>query len=414
MSEVKHALTPPEDINDVSFVNVYSDSASYTEDGFSALHTRPWWGRYDPIWESKYDDVVTRKWDFPALTERRVSNRGDGVLAVKDRRYFSPVDVGEKRLYSSMAIRVMAIIVEYGMATTDQILLLSGIKVSANRVVSVLQNLWDAGLLLRMQVPSPIGKVHVWMLSRKKGMSSLESWLERLEPWQYQLVAAGGDPLDYDGYSVPPSAIRHNICTTEMLLRAMEACPDVIGAWGERHCKAEQLSEQKLFPTEVSRANIGDGAIVTKGGRVIIFETTGSQSMPQKKLSEKAGAWVGVCGRSDVDLSVVFVDISYNPNPKKLFNAVSWGVDEKAGRYVARADIRQRGEQKIFVAHAKHWFPTARMVSDSFATLEVVRACDRERTHILSGEEEWDYGSPIVGATALSLHNPDWVLNKLM
>ena len=52
------------------------------------------------------------------------------------------------------------------------------------------------------------------------------------------------------------------------------------------------------------------------------------------------------------------------------------------------------------------------MVSDSFATLEVVRACDRERTHILSGEEEWDYGSPIVGATALSLHNPDWVLSK--
>lgn len=393
---------------------------SFADDTSAGATTHPkryhWWDRTDIIWDVSWHDLLPYSWELPTITRRRISNRGDGVLHLEDRKLFSPVDLGDKRLYSTIAVRVMAILTEFGMATTEQVVQMCGLNVIAQRVSSALNNLWESGALLRLQVPTTKGgHSYVWMPNRRKDSTRLPQWFSGADPWQYQMVSGGLDPMDSHGYSVSKDSIRHNLATMDVMLRALEVCPNVVGAWGERHGRAEQFSDQREFPTEAVRANIGDGVLVTKSGGIIILETTGaahgSSVEAGNQAAEKAGAWVGVCGRSDLDVKVVFLDVAEKPTTKTLYKAVSLGVKKLSSKYVARSSVIERGKKRIFVADSRTWFPLPGTISTTFADMSCINI-GTNRMEPVVDDESVDLAHPAVGTSVLSLHNPPWASNK--
>ena len=387
-------------------------SHSWVPTGKGTLNTHAWWSRHDPLWELRWDDIAGLRWEFPALSRIVAAHRGDGVIGIEERRVFSPVDVGENKLYSEPAIRLMAIVVEFGMVTTEQALILAGWRANFNRGVAVLADLWAAGALMRMRIPSTAGKfTYVWSPARRESYGALREWLNRAPLWVKRAVCGGLDPLDGTDYS-NRAALRHNVVTMDILLRAMETCPDVIGIWGERHTRAQAFADQKVLPGEDARNNIGDGAMVTRTGRVIILESTNGATSRPSDVAAKVGAWVAICARSDIDVSVVFVDIAERMRAKRLFSMVEWGTREVCKRYIADTRLREEGKRRIFVGHAKNWFPAPRMIGSPFLRLECVSPVDRARHDVLPGDETMDYGNPAVAASLIAMHNPVWIASK--
>lgn len=423
--------------NEVQYIEEMNFSSPYdgrgvtpSQNSFSPINALSWDKRIDPLWETTFHSMSRTSWGKSSIKTHGIYDDGTGVLRNVGREVYSPIDLGEGALYSQTSVTIMAIIVEYQMCSTEHIMILAGDPNKA-RVSNALDTLFVSGIINKAGLTSELTgeKTTVWTINKKS--DEFADWLFGLEPWQYQLIAGGRDIVT-EWATNQSSAARHNISVMDIMVKAMEVSPYIMGAWGERHSTADIFADQKLLPTEQSRDNVGDGLMVTPSGTVILLEASGAtmtgrarknnvlksvhQNISASHLVMKAAAWVAIAARTDIDLRVVFVDVATKPSFKRMLNAVNVGVNLKSDMFIADSYLREKGMEKIYVADAREWMPIPRMVSSSMETLDCIQVAKSGKSIPLLTEEDGvvNTKSPFVTNTLLSMHNPEWAAAKAL
>lgn len=375
----------------------------------------PWWDRIDPVNEIEWKDLISTGWsEMSAYRHELVLDR-KGILNHSVSPYWSPIARSDRALFNARAILIMSMLHEWNQLTTFQLATMLG---EGRRAVwNTVSDLYSAGMVKRLTPDwwddsiEESGSGSIWRIDRSSWTTS--RWFEGLDNLEWALGTNGADPDQASIGSNTPTALRHNLATIEIVLKAMEVCPAVVGAWGEAHAYSSMFYEQNKFELDEVRNNVGDAVIVSRSGKVIVLEVSGSNrlgaSTAGNKIVEKAAAWVAACGRSPLDLNVIFVDVSNNSRSYQFQSNVDYGVQKVSEKYASRNEVRKRGSSRVFVADARDWFPIARGISSEFQGLTALSTVTGEYRGVLSEEDESIAQDDLVVNTLAALHTPWWI-----
>lgn len=383
----------------------------------------PWYDRMDPLHQIGYRESLDLHWEMPSVYRRKYDIDQRGFVSEQWEQYPSPVFMSKRALYSPRPILAMASLYQYHHLTTFQLCALLG--ESRRSVWNSMSNLYAARVVKR-SVPSWWqsnsdygGTGSVWAINYRS--PEFERWLSGLSDVEYALLTGGSDPAEPPSGVQSITTVRHNLITAELCIRAMETCPSILGAWGDRFGSAEILYDPnyRFSDREKNRSNIGDAVLVTKDGGLVILEVVGSGVMAQsgsgKRISDKAGAWVSIAARSDLDVSVIFMSSNQQDRFRTLERHVRLGVEHSSQEHIVDRSLRRKGQEKIFVASSEEWFPFPTGISAEFRTLNAFSPhFDEWRDVVPDGESMELEGAlsasnDVVVNTLTSLHTPEWV-----
>lgn len=370
--------------------------------------------RIDPIHEIEFKDVVTSRWSDVSLIEHALSVSPSGALIHGTKAISSPISMSPARLYNPLTIRTVASLTQFHQLSTHQIVTLTG--GDSKNVGLALQRLFAGGIIQRStnqkwthadrddRVDYGVGDV--WQLS--SASPRLPEWFDGLSDLEHLLMSGGRDMLKGTNGSSGSSSIRHNLTLAEIIIRAIEVCPGVIGGWGE------PMTTSNLFTDtlERMRANIADGAIVANDGSIILIETSGAANVDRdaigNRLEEKALAWAAVAARTELPLKVVFVNISSKARMQRFQWHIQRGV-ERISEHIVRAPMARKGSESIFVADALDWFPFTLGVSQGFTELEAYSTLTKRYHSLVPADTAINPKADVVANTLGALHIPPWV-----
>lgn len=377
----------------------------------------PWYDRIDPFYEISFHHTTNMRWEQVSVDHNTLEPNSQGILRNVTRQVFSPIRESNSFLYSPTSIRVMALLFQYHQMTTFQLAAFLG--VSRGVIFQHLIRLFRGGVLNR-SIPlwfteaeddeEAAGSGSVWSIYYKGW--PFERWLSDLDGIEWALVT-GGDVVPPASQS--PTTIRHNMATSETILKAMEVCPGVVGGWGDRISGEGRMYSYSDRDRQAGmcRRNVGDGVIVTNSGAAIILETAGAANMSQNKhgarLSDKAKAWVSILATTNVDAYVVFVNSNANARLGTLERFVRQGV-ETSREVIVSSRLREQGQRRVFVANGYDWFPAARTIDESFVEMEAYSPFHDEVMRLAPADDPLVM-TDLVRNTLLSLHTPDWIRN---
>lgn len=376
--------------------------------------------RIDPLHEITWKDAVATEFKTVGGFEQRLAISGSGQLVHKEERFESPVALPKSLLFSDVSIKIVACLTQFFQMTTMQLSAIT--SETPNRVEKYANALYTAGVLERAR---PVwldfedlsflelnGSGNAWRVNIKSDEHKM--WLRDLTDLEYLLIAGSGREITKNtNSSRSTTSIRHNLSAAEIMLRSLEMCPSVVGVWGERVTSADSLIDKTSMMDLSIRQNISDGAIVLKDGSVVLIETSGSLSVEGtagKIIQRKAAAWTAICALSEIDLKVIFIDLSPTPKPGRFRWYVKSGADMVTEYLVNKGQIDE-GKRSIFAANAHDWFPNARAVSRGFIELESWNVLS-EKYEIVAPEDLPLVKSELITNTLASIHIPDWALEK--
>lgn len=374
--------------------------------------------RIDPLYEIAWDDAIRTRWQDISTLEHVLATNTIGQIVHRDRMKWSPVSLSSAKQYHPNAIRLVALLGQFHQLTTLQLCTLLG--TSVQQVWNAASNLYAAGVVERA-IPEwwrederpHGGSGSLWRIDTRS--PRLPEWLDGLEDLEWLLLTGGRDLTKGTAGSTSRTVIRHNVATTEIVTRALELCPGVLGAWGEAAATAELLMHGSKRSDEQLRRNIADAALVTRDGTVIVVETSGASNMDStavgQRIADKAAAWGAVAARSDLPIKVLFVDASQHPRPGRFRWHVLRGV-EGSNRYLSRTRDQQTARRSVFVADAHDWFPIPSGVDLSFLTLRAWSPADDSLHDLVPVDTQLDPSSDVVVNTLAALHTPTWVVEQ--
>src|SRR5699024_6629017 len=152
-------------------------------------------------------------------------------------------------------------------------------------VWNTMTELYSAGMVKRLtpdwwdSTIDESGSGSIWRIDRSSWVTM--KWFADLDNLEWILATNNVDPEQSTIGSNTPTALRHNLATIEIVLKAMEACPGVTGAWGEGHAYASMFYEQNKFELDDVRNNVGDAVLVSRSGKIIVLEVSGSNRLGQ-------------------------------------------------------------------------------------------------------------------------------------
>lgn len=383
----------------------------------------PWTDRLDPLYELDFRDMLDAKWSSEKVMrpELHVSDAGlvTPLLAETDVVTARPPNL----THSARAVMVMAALSEFNHLSTAQLTCLLGAQKAS--VQTTCEELLLSGCLKRLDMNHRYLRLSdfgdVWRIDRTVLNGNLSRWTSRLSALEWTLIS-NGLPFDEKPGTSTPQGLPHNLMTSEIMIRAMETNPAVIGVWGERHARMVNLYHPRAREKS-ARLNIGDGVIVTRSGKIIVIETTGSSLLRKQKfgvkdsaktnrnrLVDKVGGWVAATGHSELDLRVIFVDTSRKSTYSSLKKYVDLGTAEGSKKYVTRRSTRERGARRIYVADGRQWFPSPRSISDDFLWMKAHNSGTGKVDHVIEESDlVTDPDSDLVRNTLAALHVPQWI-----
>ncbi|NMM83106.1 hypothetical protein B2J88_01765 [Rhodococcus sp. SRB_17] len=391
--------------------------------------TYPWHLRFDPISELNYKNAAEPEWEFIAVESEVIGRNPKGEsLTVGTEMTFDPIEQDRGALYNAATVQAMASLVEWHQLSTMQLSTL--LATSPTQVEKTMMSLFNGGIVERLTLSIMInglqsnpGESTLWRVRRggtERDKRPARDWFEQLDTKSWLFISYGFDPMSAFRGQNSPTTRRHDLVSTEIQIKALEMCPGVIGLWGERFCGGNSFYNATELDHEKTRANVGDGAILTRDGKIIILEVDGNNSNSsgpdgENRLVKKAAAWTSICGRSDLDLCVVFVSIAKAENRQKMRRLVEVGVNAASKSYVASGAVRERGQGRVFTAEVDRWFPGPRCVSSDFRALTVqsaVNGANIELAPIQLGRQKPAECSYIENCVA-QLHTPTWFADEL-
>lgn len=229
-------------------------------------------------------------------------------------------------------------------------------------------------------------------------------------------MTQGSSIFEYGVGSSSISSARHNVIILEIFIKAMEICPGIVGVWGERWVNGKSFLDSNIDTTkEVIKKSMGDGAIVTKDGKIIVFEISGKTNISKtyiKVLSDKVSAWAKVASLSKMDISIVFVNTSSDSyqNMERYTDHLVLGLNEAKKGFVTSSQM-EKMDHAIYYADYRDWFNSSRGVYEEFASLTAVRAVDRQKVQLAPISAPLDRDSNIIMNTSATLFHPRWITN---
>lgn len=377
--------------------------------------------RIDPIHEVTWKDGVNLQWHGIRAVVEGFKISATGQIIHERRSEPSPIDLPPYRTHSNRAVQVVAQLAQYYQLSTFQIATLLGS--TPNRIWRTTSALFGAGIIERA-IPGWIedgvaadrghgGSGSVWRLAART--DRLDEWLSKLSDLEYALVTGGVDISMGTTSSRSASSVRHNLSAAEIMIRAQEMVPGVIGAWGEAFTSADMLLPPGVREGQDIRQNIGDGVLVTRDGKLIIIETSGASKLDNQlngpRIQNKAAAWSIIAALSNLDITVIFVDIAHTPR-KRLQYYVKLGV-ESAASMISDTYLLQRGTSRIFAVDAWDWFPFELAIAEGFLTLEAWSPITNRYHDVIPLDVPLRVEADPVLNTVAALHTPKWVLDPI-
>lgn len=374
--------------------------------------------RVDPLHQMSWQDGVVTKFNAIGGSQHNLQMDSKGVLTHVAERVRVPLRVPKRRLYTQTSMLIVANLIQYYQLSTMQLATLTGF--SPESIATRCTWLYAAGILEKAQPPwigsddlrdlPEYGSGAIWRVDLRT--EEFKDWLEGLSDLEFLLIAGGREITKHTNSSRSASSLRHNLVAAELLIRAMEIIPSVIGAWGERFTNTAALLERSKSMELKMRSNHSDGGIVTKDGQVILFETSGTANLDNEngiRIQEKVAAWAAICAMSDIPLRVVFVDIAPKPNVPRFRWHVKLGLDQ-VSKYLVNKRMQDAGAESIFLINAYDWFPYAHEVSRGFQTLEAYSPITGKYHDLIPSDVDLKSDAHVVNTLA-SLHTPDWTLS---
>lgn len=381
--------------------------------GSRAEHV-PWFQREDLLNDSVSSDFGQCEWQTSEAIRYKLAVDGSGRLVHDVATVASPMRRADGFLYAPDTILAMAALVEWQQVTTAQCATLLGC--STRKAYGILWNLHSAGILKKMNPKIAFeeyggneGIGSVWAMDKKSWCT--EKWFKEIDPLDYALITNGLDPLD-TSIGVARGGLRHNLASVDLIIKTMEVSP-VCGGWGEPHSRVENFYDPKEWDAEEVSKRRADGVIVSNSGKVILLETTGSWGAATEEITNKTIGWVKAIAHSDLDLHVVFLDMSNPPIYAKMKSRVAAGL-HRSESVVPNKYVRDQAIAKVHVANGRIWFPFSRAVSEEFRLLEVATPAKRVIEPLLRDEpEQPDLSKDVVRNTLAGLHTPAWIRNRV-
>lgn len=373
-----------------------------------------WWNRIDPMYEIEWKSLVGDgdRWESVSVRQNSVDIDGRGFMHHFIDRFYSPIQVRANELYNYRTITIMSLLMEWHQLTTLQLMTFLGEP--HGKVNRSLSALYSSGVIetlrpywtRRRARDQDIGSGPVWRIDKRS--PATEQFFNSLGNREWFMVLNGSDPASISGENTP-TTLRHNLLSAEIALKALEASPHIIGAWGEDKAKAEFFIKA-TGTNRGLRNNIGDGVLVCRDGKIIVLEVTTAtaRSKTSSSIVDKAAAWATIAARTDFDLDVLFIDASTTPRPAKFTRLVRYGYQEVAKKYMTRLREREKGGSHLYTADARRWFPLERAVSPQFKRLNCW-SLGHEGFVDMLGPVPMDTGKDIVVNTASALITPRWV-----
>jgi len=378
--------------------------------------------RIDPLYEVTWRDGVNINWRTIHALQHGMGLNAHGQLVHTSAVIESPIDMPPGLTHAHASVQIMASLIQFYQLSTYQLATLLG--TSANRIWRWLSALYAHGVIERAVphwigggIASDRGSAGTGSLWRVAAHSErFEAWLDGLSDVEYLLLTGGVDVTRGTNSSRSATSLRHNFALAEIMVRALEIIPSVAGVWGESFTRADLLMDPTLKQDWGIRDNVADGAVVLRDGRIILLETSGAQKLDNKsngpRLQAKAAAWATVAALSDLDISVVFVDIAQATSRRRFRHHVQQGV-EAASANIANQSLLRRGQQSVFLADAHDWFPFALSIARGFQRLEAWSPVTERYHDLIPAETEVDLNSDPVINTVGSLHTPAWAFTPV-
>lgn len=371
--------------------------------------------RIDPIHEVTWAETAMSKWSTPSYVDERYRLEPTGRVRLSPRTVEAPLTVPDGEIYAPAAIEAISLLVQFHQLSTAQIVSFLGRpRTSVRRTLTAL---YSSGIILKStpdftthDAENSVGDL--WRINPSS--TAFEDFLSSLSNLDYLLLTGGRDVRKATVGQTSPTAIRHNLALSEIMLRALEMCPSVLGVWGEPNTTAQdfyQTSEIEM------RNNIADGAIVLADGSVIVVETSGKNNLDSngsagKRLRDKAAAWAAIAAMSEVPIKVLFVDISSSLNPSRFRFHITEGANE-AGRFLIRKTDLDRAQHTLFFTTARlHWFPAERLVIPAFHELLATSVATGKTVPLAPRDLPLRTDQDAVVNTLAALHTPPWVVKK--
>ena len=393
------------------------------------------WG--NPLWESTYSSRCEYPmWDRPEIFRNILFSDMRSVYFEKPHikvpsavatpsRNLSlqiinrPIHVvmPDYELYHYDVQKVFALFTQFDTLFESQVSSFTSLDVKRTR--EVLDILWNGGVLNKSSSNFKKDNIFgpIWRLSSHS--TSVSAYREGMDALT-RVITSGNDDLGPS--STPPGAgartsLKHNIFAAEVLLRVAESCDNVIGVWGDLFASEALFHVQD--PHAKERASHGDGIIVTKNGSIVIIELVGgimSGRSGFQRIVDKAASWTGVIANSDLDVSVLFIDTTWEKDRREMFNAVDIGIRKESSAYAPNKFMRERAMKKIGIVNASWWFPDDGCISKAGTRLGAYspteykfKEFDKPDPNSSTVQKRLD----IITNTISALHTPVWITNDI-
>lgn len=393
-------------------------NSPYWEPVFGSRSTYPSWQRPDIYREIDYVSAKNARFIEPRITFPAAIVNPSGMLDFRLTTRTAPMQWSDREKYHHNTQKIFSIFLQFDTLTTDQVMAFSGID-DKEEVEHRLEILHSSRILQKTLASTWSKEDKVGPIWRMMNSSPFtQSYYEGMDALSKMLTIGGGQfPTPPPGAGVD-TAVKHNIFAAETMLRIAESCDNVIGVWGDRFSGDGDF--RKYAEDDIQRYSQGDCVVVTKDGSIVVFEIVGSMTSRRagfRKIVEKAASWVGVIAGSTLDISVIFMDITWIQDRRMLMNAIHRGVNVEAAAYAPDEYSRIHAAQKIGISSATWWYPDD---TGSTSKLETRLGVYVPYTHkyALFDEPDFSYSTPeirknVVINSISALHTPPWILGDI-
>lgn len=375
-----------------------------------------WIDRTDPLYEIEWHEAILTKWVDISTIEHTISISSTGTAVPSIKKEWSPIDVSPSKLFTVNSIRVVAALYQFGQLSTLQLATL--LDRTPRQIWLAASSLFSYGVLERAWPEwrsdeyddRPYGGVgSIWRIDTKSHRVGM--WLDELSDLEFSLLAGSGDPTSSAAGGMSSSALRHNLSTAEICIRALELQPGILGAWGEPNTLAESFLPSVTGIREGMRQNIADAALVYQSGQIILLESSGTANLESsaQRLIQKIATWSAIAAKSSLDIKIVAIDIGKSGRRNKFGWCIEQGV-EASHKFLPKSSDRREAAARVFSVNAYDWFPILHGVSEGFLNMEGWNVGSKTYEQIVDQTAPLNPDSDVVVNTLAALHTPTWVL----
>ena len=348
--------------------------------------------RFDPHWDGLWSRGSDANW----FTLEDARHRAAAIARTGSGRMWLPPQVdlsgasARARLerctdgWWQQALTVLGCVNAYRTVSAQQLgWLLGDESVGSGDRARLLWDLFSLGLIDIGLTASPVDALEFSASARLYRPAKTRAFAELIEPRatfeQWASVTAG------IGYESASQYDRHNVLTTELLLRAAEWLP-IAAIAGEQQSDLETLAYTSVggVPPRIAQLQrAADGVLVRPDGVRIAIELTASTGTSFQAKVERWARVLHECRFDDTGLVVVFVTAPRSGRSSSGQRPIQQQVQRTVARTVdaIRGTDTDRTRDRIAVASWESWFPSPGEVSHEFLSLQAARATGADRSN---------------------------------